>query len=281
MIPLTDADTSKQQSIQKTEIIDVTSHLPQKPQASYWLRDLQLTCQDRQQLSSGEWLTDKHIRAASNLLKSQYPQQNGLQDTLVLATQLTWNSTPLEFIQIINVSGQHWVCTSNIGCPENVIDVYDSIPSYSVGSSTLARQLAAIIHTQRPTFELRCVNVQYQSGGNDCGLFAVANATALCNGQDPHSVGYNQSEMRQHLYESFEKQHMTPFPAGKKPPRMGRRRVSQVRQVKIYCSCRLPQSGDMIKCSICGEWYHAKCKPDIPTTYWNTTKKWSCSQCQN
>ena len=46
----------------------------------------------------------------------------------------------------------------------------------------------------------------------DCGLFAVANATALCIGDDPTSLVYNQDEMRDHLLSCLETETMAVFP---------------------------------------------------------------------
>ena len=35
-------------------------------------------------------------------------------------------------------------------------------------------------------------DVQWQSGGSDCGIFALAFATSLCSGQDPTTTSYDQ-----------------------------------------------------------------------------------------
>jgi len=51
--------------------------------------------------------------------------------------------------------------------------------------------------------------VQTQKGGADCGLFAIANMTALAHGIDPLLVHYDQSKMRVHLIACFEKGQMT------------------------------------------------------------------------
>ena len=56
-----------------------------------------------------EVVTDKHISAVNKLLRHQYPNQNGLQDTILLAERSLWDSEPNRFIQIINISRQHWV----------------------------------------------------------------------------------------------------------------------------------------------------------------------------
>lgn len=56
------------------------------------------------------------------------------------------------------------------------------------------------------------MNIQRQSGSNDCGLFAVANATLLSLGQNPGKYLVNQRLMRNHLYECFRGDKMRIFP---------------------------------------------------------------------
>ena len=113
-------------------------------------------------LLGGHWLSDAHINAAQALLRKQFPNQNGLQHPLLLAKKLQFESDNQDFVQIINISNSHWVCASNIGCPTGVVDVYDSIPQYSMGSYSLQKELAAILCTKEKTFTIRYVNVQRQ-----------------------------------------------------------------------------------------------------------------------
>ena len=56
------------------------------------------------------------------------------------------------------------------------------------------------------------MNIQKQSGNNDCGLFAVANSTLLSLGINPGKYLMNQGLMRSHLYECFIEGKMTIFP---------------------------------------------------------------------
>ncbi len=51
---------------------------------NYWNKRLGLLTADQDMLKRGEWLTDKHINAASVLIKEEFPKQLGLQDTLLL-----------------------------------------------------------------------------------------------------------------------------------------------------------------------------------------------------
>ena len=43
------------------------------------------------------------------------------------------------------------------------------------------------------------VDIQKQEGGADCGVFAIAVATAIAFGFDPTTLRFSQREMRGHL----------------------------------------------------------------------------------
>ena len=190
-------------------------------------------------------LQTKHISAMNKLLKKQHPQQNGLTDTICLSEQSRWNSKTNNFVQVVNVSGNHWVCTANIGCGQSTVNVYCSMPTLSIQSMSLRRQVSVILQTQVRSFELKFINVQRQIGANDCGLFAIANVTSLCLGSDPHLLRYDQSQMRNHLCKCFENNLMTVFPEKGMAPRVNRQRVSATLTIPVYCSCRMAYtSGD-------------------------------------
>ena len=42
-------------------------------------------------------------------------------------------------------------------------------------------------------------DLQKQPNPHDCGLFAIANTMAICNGQSPEGLNYNTKVMRKHL----------------------------------------------------------------------------------
>ena len=65
---------------------------------------------------------------------------------------------------MINLDNLHWVCVANIGCPDNTVNIYDSLPAYSVGSKSLQKHIAAMLCTPKKFFELRFINVQLQCG---------------------------------------------------------------------------------------------------------------------
>ena len=166
-------------------------------------------------LSANYWLTDRDVSKAQSILQKQYPQQNGLQDCCQLFYYRKWNSQPKDFIEIINAE-RHWVCASNIFCPQGVVDVYDSSPCPS-DNRTLRKQLAIILNDPSHSFRRKYPWVQSQIGDSDCGLFAIAFAIALCNRDDPSHLTFDQVKMRPHLVECFATGKMTPFPPANGP----------------------------------------------------------------
>ena len=59
-------------------------------------------------------------------------------------------------------------------------------------------------------------DLQKQPNLHDCGLFAIANAMAICNGQSPEGLSYNTKVMRKHLAGCLEDKVFRHFPASKR-----------------------------------------------------------------
>ena len=127
-------------------------------------------------MQSNQWLNDIIIDSAMNILTYQFPDLEGFQ-SCQLAHQLDFDRL---FVQIINRSpkdgGSHWLTVSNINCLENTIKVYDS--AYSDLPHEEEVLVASLVATQAN--KLKCIfpNVALQTNGYDCGLYAIANATA-------------------------------------------------------------------------------------------------------
>ena len=249
------------------------------------MKDLALTSIDKRQLYNGDWLTDTHILALNKLLAAKFPEQEGLQDPLMLSKCLRYSSGNQCFVQIVHVAGNHWVCVSNKLSSFGVVEVYDSIPHYSTNSSCLRRQVAAILKTHTSSFKLRHVDVQRQVGSSDCALFSLAFATALCMGEDPHATSFIQAALRPHLGMCFESQKILGFPTPVWSRRLGRNRVLHEEKVEIYCVCRLPwdrhdlKRGALVHCTQCKEWYHMFCMDISQDVIDNPTSGYTCKLC--
>ena len=217
-----------------------------------------LTQEDRAILGSRSHrlLTDRHISAAQLLLKRQHPQIHGLEPPVLQLTRTFSVHKSEPFIQILNVSGNHWITVSTVECPTGTIRVYDSL-NLSLTTS-LKRLVADLMMYSGSKITIEHIHIQYQMGSSDCGLFAIATATALTHGLDPNRLQFSQKLMRDHLRESFERQALAIFPlkeiAARSPTVVLREKV------RVYCICRLPQNGcKMIQCTNCAEWFHLDC----------------------
>ena len=80
-------------------------------------------------IENGKWLSDEHIDHAQAMLAKQYPGIGGLHAVCVFEPEGCQKvGTPgQDFIQVVNVSGNHWVTVSNVGCPEDTVAIYDSL----------------------------------------------------------------------------------------------------------------------------------------------------------
>ena len=95
---------------------------------------------------------------------------------------------------------------STFGCGSDV-KVFDSV--YTSVDKDTKTVIAGLFQSSE---RLKIAALQKQRGGDDCGLFAIAVATALSFGVDPSEVAFQQDAMRPHLVKCFEDGLMTLFP---------------------------------------------------------------------
>jgi len=139
-------------------------------------------------VSRGLDLSDMHMDHCSAIMKEQFPEVDGLQRMSVFdSVGCQRIGTPEgKFVQILLV-GCHWVTVSNIGCDDNCLLVYDSMyrKTPKMYRNKFLAQVAWLCHVPGPVLQLLWPDIQTQKGNHDCGLFAIANAFALCCGQRP------------------------------------------------------------------------------------------------
>ena len=174
------------------------------------LADLQLSKADEKKLVEGGWLNDKHMEFAQCLLKQQFPSLGGLQSTLLQCRKETQKGIS-RGVQIVHSRGNHWIVVSTINCKQREVLVFDSLYT-SIDESTKAIITSVFQAPDNGTLTIRYVNTQKQADTNDCGLFAIASATAIAFGSDPSNHIYHQGEMRPHLHQCFVKGLLTQFP---------------------------------------------------------------------
>ena len=116
------------------DVLDLTSTLdegipePFSPEEK-WMAVGQtiLLKKDETDLMAGEWLNDRHIHAAQQLLQKQYSHISGFQQPVLQLTRTYDIQKGKEFIQIFHANDNHCITISNIQCPSNTIRIYDTI----------------------------------------------------------------------------------------------------------------------------------------------------------
>ena len=174
-----------------------------------WLPSQTLYMNEKDILQSNRWLNDRIVNAAQNLLKEANPAVPGLQD-VTCGLIMSFTVEAGEFVQILHNGKDHWVMISTIGLNHPEVAVYDSL--YPSVPTTIKMQIATLLLTQQPAILLHNMDVQMQSGTSDCGVFAIAFATALVLGSNPSELFFDQLKMRQHLLQCLEKRCITMFP---------------------------------------------------------------------
>ena len=110
-------------------------------------------------------------------------------------------------LQVIHChTWDHWIVASTINCKDGEVNIYDSV--FSTVDEETKDVVANLFHSS----SMKLMQIQKQVGGKDCGLFAIATATAIAFGADPTRLVFNQASMRRHLAQCFTDKVITLFP---------------------------------------------------------------------
>ena len=96
-----------------------------------------------------------------------------------------------EFIQIANIKN-HWITLSTVGCQLGHINIYDSL--HMSVPKAVKELIADLMQWKGKEITINYCDVQWQIGADDCGIFAITFATAICNRLDPASLTKFSSE---------------------------------------------------------------------------------------
>ena len=167
---------------------------------------------DSERIIMGQELTDNTINLAQHLLKGQFPTLKGLQSTLYQQKEQNLSENDVHNkLQIVHCkSCHHWIVATTVGCRLGQVKVYDSSFTYCNKETTCVIENLFYPRTSclKPTITMsRC---QKQKGGADCGLFAIANATAITFGKNPCKLQFIQASLSTHLVDCFQNKLMSP-----------------------------------------------------------------------
>ena len=111
----------------------------------------------------------------------------------------------------------------------------------------------------------------------NCGLFALASAAALANGEEPGSFAFDQEQMQPHLIKCLAAEKGEPFPV--KKCRRKLKKIKSTVKVPVFCTCHMPKRSDctMIECSACRELFHVDICVDVNTCAFDHITKWLCT----
>ena len=165
-----------------------------------------------EEIIMGNELSDLHINMAQNLLKAQFPEFNGFRSTLLQEKELPVQSTDdvKNKVQIIHCNKRHhWIVATTVKYENSQVLVIDSL--YKSLDDETKGTVCRLFQSKIPPV-IKVVNPQRQKGDKDCGLFAIAFATAIAFGENPVKKRFKQQSMRIHLAACFQQNKITPFP---------------------------------------------------------------------
>jgi hypothetical protein len=229
-------------------------------------------------LNPSYMLTDREIMIGQNLLRKQFPTMNGLMST-TLGPIGQFDVMRGDFVQILHNGSLHWVCVSNVTRRSSSVNLSDSMFYGSIATS-IKEQIASMLHeVDNDEIEILVQPVQQQTNSTDCGVFALAFATAVCFGYEVSHCSFDVVKMRSHLWKCMKEGHMEMFPCKRVRPTD----QPKVVRVKIYCDCRQIHNkakDSMARCDTCKKWYHRQCQRIPKDVFAKRGAKWTCSSCK-
>lgn len=216
-----------------TDETSPVSHASRYDWTAYWTQQI---------LSSkSAWLNGSIINAAQNLLKKQAAGSFvGLQDVaLGMTLQFKVVEKDRPFIQILFSNGNHWLATTNAGCPEGKVKIFDSAFYEDLALST-KNQICSFLQPQGKRVDFLVLDMQTQRDSGACGLYAIAVAVELVAGGDPTTCEWKEASMREHLAKCLQQEHFTPFPQMEESRVCPGSRIRKVVEEDICCKCRMP-----------------------------------------
>ena len=157
-----------------------------------------------------QWLNDSVVNAGQKLLLQNFPHVQGLQPP-TLQQVSGFQVHKGEFVQIVFINNDHWCVVSNIGCDRGEVNVYDTF--HTEVQASVVPIVASLIFSLLPTLKINMVDVGRQKNTWDCGVLAVAIAYDLCAGNDPSTIDYDHTAIRQHLVTCLRNCSISQFPS--------------------------------------------------------------------
>ena len=145
--------------------------------------------EDKNILFGCDRLNDRHMSAVNSILKKQFPNVNGLQETTNIPhysdSQDKWlirnqfqNQVP-PWAQIHFNGNNHWVFTCQNTEGKDVLFV-DSLVANNAPNSNVQIQIAQIYGSSHSNLSVNIPKVQKQPNSFDFGVFAIDHTVEFC-----------------------------------------------------------------------------------------------------
>lgn len=200
-------------------------------------------CLDDEQIEGlrrSEWLNDNFINGAMTLLIKKSPVGvGGMFDVIYGANAEYPKADGDMWLQILHNGLNHWLLVAYgfPSLPKNCVVIFDSLRSEP--SNLVLASCASLLGTSQDNFVLYSSSCQQQNNSDDCGVYAIAFATALLFNLDPSKVTFHSGKLRNHLKSCLLRRELTPFPSV--GSRCANERESSETVVDVICSCRRPR----------------------------------------
>lgn len=294
------SSSEKEDHIKKSDISpclvpvkEKSKKLSRKDEEKKPLQQYELTDAKIRDMKRKKWLSDEEMNAGMLLMKQQFPEIGGLNDTILGINAFFPKAREESWLQIIHDGINHWVLAAfGFPClPPNKAVLFDSKKSQNKPNYTVLAAISSLLQTDDPEFIITMTDCQQQKNGYDCGGLVLAFSTALLFGYDPCSFSFDAPKLIEHYKQCLTSKVLTPFPY------FSLRRPSVRREtyfnVQVHCTCRRPakfknneeafhKDEEMAECENkkCKRWFHRVCE-NIPEKVFSKNSKWQCKLCKS
>ena len=210
------------------QVISVTGEEEELNSNYYWLKNdlyrLNRECNDIL-LSEASWLNDSIMDAAQILLCKALGTEKTYQSVLNWQKKCGVPFTAVNdgHIQLMHDGNNHWLLSF---CTSGGVNVCDSLRRSINGvTKKCLKCLYRLFEDKTGKLTVSILPVQIQNDGYNCGLFAIAFAAEVLDGQSPEDAYFDVNMMRHHLINCLETESLIPFPKVNKRARVESRQV--------------------------------------------------------
>jgi hypothetical protein len=165
-------------------------------------------------LTKTNQLTSGYVNwAVKSFFKQHHPNIGGLFCGTLGASLNFPKAQGDKWLQVVQDGSNHWALVAKgFSQPEQVL-VYDSMPRTPWDNAHVLSCMSSLLKTPEKEMTYLVKTCQRQSNGFDYGVFAIAFATSLANGEDRATRLYDPKKLRSQLVKCMAAKKLTLFPS--------------------------------------------------------------------